>query len=482
MRIELQRLLGRVRHASLALGLSCAALAASAAAIEVINIDAPNLGFNDATAAAPVGGNAGTTLGEQRQIVFSFVADFWGRRLRSDVPIQVLATFDALECDAGGAVLGAAGAWNLIRDFPNAGRTGTWYPSALANKLAGVRIIASNDPFDSADIIAFFNGNLGKPGCLNGISFYLGLDGKAAPNQIDLLTTVLHEVGHGLGFQNFTDEATGEQLAGFPSIWDHLLLDPAQGRDWTQMNNQERVLSAITPRNLVWNGRAVERAAHRVLDRGTPELFVTGNGLNRFMAIGTASFGAQIDKRTLLARPMVLVAPHSGSPGAACTAFDSAGIRVVYGNVALIERGGCSFAVKTKHAQDAGAAAVIIIDNVPGSPPPELAGADDTIAIAAVRVTLEDGIALKAALAGAPRFVPPHAVLFENQLKLAGADYADRVFMFTPNPLRSGSSVSHFDTLAKPNLLMEPFATANQPIAVSAPKDLTLELLRDLGW
>jgi len=29
---------------------------------------------------------------------------------------------------------------------------------------------------------------------------------------------------------------------------------------------------------------------------------------------------------------------------------------------------------------------------------------------------------------------------------------------------------------------MEPFATPNQPIAVSPPKDLTLQLLLDIGW
>jgi len=68
------------------------------------------------------------------------------------------------------------------------------------------------------------------------------------------------------------------------------------------------------------------------------------------------------------------------------------------------------------------------------------------------------------------------------QLKLQGADYLQRVFMFTPNPAIAGSSVSHYDTLARPNLLMEPFATPNQAIAVSPPQDLTVQLLIDIGW
>jgi len=40
------------------------------------------------------------------------------------------------------------------------------------------------------------------------------------------------------------------------------------------MNDAERAASAITPRNLVWNGPNVHAAAPRVLDRGTPDLFV----------------------------------------------------------------------------------------------------------------------------------------------------------------------------------------------------------------
>jgi len=78
--------------------------------------------------------------------------------------------------------------------------------------------------------------------------------------------------------------------------------------------------------------------------------------------------------------------------------------------------------------------------------------------------------------------IGPIGVLFSNQLKLEGADFLDRVFLYTPNPNQPGSSVSHYDTLAKPNLLMEPFLTPNQPIAVSPPNDLTLQLLLDIGW
>ena len=485
-----ERFLQSCRVALAGAGLIVATTCAQAATINIINIDGPGVGFNDLTPATPIGGNAGVTVGEQRQIVFAFVAEFWGTRIRSDVPIQVLSTFDALNCTATSATLGAAGAYNIFRDFPNAKRTGTWYPSALANKLAAVALVADPDPFVSADIVAFFNGNLGQPGCLDGVSFYLGTDGKAPVTQIDLVTTVLHEFGHGLGFQTFTRGNTGLQLADdgplaerFPSIWDHLLLDPQQRKTWDVMTVDERKASALVPRNLVWNGQRVRRDAPRVLDRGTPELFVAGAGLAKFYPIGTAQFGPPFDKKTFISAELVHPVDQPDGRGLACVALDATNAAAIKGKVAVIDRGSCAFTVKVKNAQNAGAKAVIIADNAAGVPPPNLSGTDATITIPAVRVARDDGLEIKAALVNVvkPAF-GPFGVLFDNPFKLAGADYLNRVYLFTPNPYQPGSSVSHYDTLATPSLLMEPFATPNEKIAVSAPDDLTLELLRDIGW
>ena len=455
---------------------------ALAADIEIINASPPGIGLNDPTPAAPVGGNTGTTVGEQSLKVFERVAEIWGKKLRSDVPISVLTFYEPLDCDATSAVLGAAGTITIWRDFPNAPRANTWYPSALANKLAHTDLLAAPQPDGSeADIVAFFNSALGAPDCLAGSAFYLGLDGKAPTGQIDLLTTVLHEVGHGLGFQTFTDDATGEQIDNSPSVWDHLLLDPQRRKNWATMNDAERAASAITPRNLVWNGPAVHAAAPRVLDRGTPDLFVAGRDLNRFLLVGPAEFGPPLADRDVAAELVQLVDQPDGR-GLACTPLSPANAAKVRSKVVLIDRGSCSFTVKVKNAQIAGARAVLIADNAPGSPPFPLAGADPTITIPSLRITQDDGIALKAALAPNRPRIGPIAVLFNNVLKLAGADYFGRVYMYTPNPNSPGSSVSHYDFAATPNLLMEPFAEPNQPIAVSAPKDLTLELLKDIGW
>jgi len=61
---------------------------------------------------------------------------------------------------------------------------------------------------------------------------------------------------------------------------------------------------------------------------------------------------------------------------------------------------------------------------------------------------------------------------------LAGADASNRLLMYAPNPLESGSSVSHWDDSATPNLLMEPFINLD----LSSDVDLTRQLFEDIGW
>ena len=60
-----------------------------------------------------------------------------------------------------------------------------------------------------------------------------------------------------------------------------------------------------------------------------------------------------------------------------------------------------------------------------------------------------------------------------------GVDDDGRVLLYTPKPLDPGSSYSHFDTRASPDLLMEP---ALSPVLPFADVDLTDDALRDMGW
>src|SRR5262245_51875819 len=89
----------------------------AAADIIVVNDDALEEGFNDDDPRDPVGGNPGTTLGEQRLMAFQFAAGLMESVITSTVDIHVEATFDRLFCNTNGAVLGAAGAGAYFKDF-----------------------------------------------------------------------------------------------------------------------------------------------------------------------------------------------------------------------------------------------------------------------------------------------------------------------------------------------------------------------------
>jgi len=69
------------------------------------------------------------------------------------------------------------------------------------------------------------------------------------------------------------------------------------------------------------------------------------------------------------------------------------------GKIALIDRGTCSFTIKVKNAQLAGAKGAIVADNVPGEYPIIMGGTDNTIIIPAVMVSFETGDTLKQYLA-----------------------------------------------------------------------------------
>jgi len=64
----------------------------------------------------------------------------------------------------------------------------------------------------------------------------------------------------------------------------------------------------------------------------------------------------------------------------------------------------------------------------------------------------------------------------------AGADASGNPLLFAPNPVQLGSSISHWDTSAYPNQLMEPAINCNLTHSVNVPQDLTMEQLRDIGW
>jgi hypothetical protein len=453
-----------------------AASSSFAANVVILNGDDPGVGFNDTTPAAPVGGNPGTTLGQQRLNAMNYVAQIWGRTLTgTNQTIEVLAGFLPLGCEG---TLAGANAWQFSSNFANAPLRNTLYHAALANKLARFDIdVANNDPAPEAFAIA--NVELDRPDCLPGVSWYYGLDGNPPAGGEDFVRVMLHELGHGLGFATSTDEATGEYLRGLPHVWDHFIYDNTLNRTWTDMSVAERKTSALNNEQLVWKGFTTFVDAQRTL-RVQPQLdlFVTGaSQLNGLVLSAIPNFGLPPGSRR--GSGLIAFTADVGTPGDACTPFDAALANKVRGKIAIINRGDCAIVDKVLNAQNAGARGVVLTQNTPtffrfAFPFVR----DDTapIRIPAAMISQQDGATLRAS---AGTFT---TVSFLDFQRRAGTDLFGRVQLFAPTANIPGSSVSHWNVTATPNLLMEPFAVGDEAITLRAPADLTMSLFRDIGW
>lgn len=104
-----------------------------------------------------------------------------------------------------------------------------------------------------------------------------------------------------------------------------------------------------------------------------------------------ATFGPTLDT-TGVTGNVVFTSPADG-----CTAITNGS--QVSGNIALIDRGTCTFATKVKNAQLAGATGVIVANNV-SSGLPGMGGSDPTITIPSLGITQADGNTIKANLPG----------------------------------------------------------------------------------
>ena len=456
-----------VSAGSLALTLTLATPASQAATITIVDKDAAGEGFNDPTPVAPIGGNPGTTRGQQRLNVFNQAAAVWGGIIPSAVTIKVDANFDPMFCNATSAVLGSAGATGVIRDFTGAEFASTWYPVALAERQAGANLNGT-----ASEIQAQFNVTVDDNTCLGTANWYYGYDHNHGSN-IDLLAVVLHELGHGLGFVSFVDLSSG-QYAGYPSdphtdVFTRCLYDDTQAKLWDQLSAAQRAASAVNTGKLVWAGAAgVTHASDVLVDRRVVD--VEGPGITGNKESGTADFGPALTSTEITAQ-VVYVNDGVGTAGDGCeTPFANAA--QVSGKIALIDRGTCAFTTKTKDAQLNGAVAVVIANNTSGVV--FMAGTDPTITIPTVSISPSDGTALKTALASGTVIV----TLATAPPLLQGADDNNRPRMYAPNPLVVGSSVSHFDVAEDPDLLMEPVIT---PLLTSSV-DLTRYVFEDLGW
>jgi hypothetical protein len=153
-------------------------------------LEAQRTGHKSAAAAASRIEVNYTGFTPEAQAAFQYAVNIWQSLLTSPVTIRVQATWTPLAA----GVLGSAGTTALYTRIDGSTRSDVRYPVALAEKIAG-RELNNN----AADINAQFSSTF---------NWYLGTDAKPGAGQYDLVSVVLHELGHGLGFQAGTSYST----------------------------------------------------------------------------------------------------------------------------------------------------------------------------------------------------------------------------------------------------------------------------------
>jgi len=177
--------------------------------------------WTDATPVAPVGGNPGTTLGQQRQNALKYAVSQLTQTEQPPVPITIHACWAHLGGDANRAIIAHASPVTFLVDEPNFGGyvlplRYTWYAITEAVRLGGASqcglIGGPCGGTNNEEIEATFNEDIGTAGVIGAEPFYYGYTPAVGGGpSIDFVSVAMHEITHGLGFLGLAnvDDTTG---------------------------------------------------------------------------------------------------------------------------------------------------------------------------------------------------------------------------------------------------------------------------------
>ncbi len=179
----------------------------------------------------------------QAETAFQFAVTIWEHSIASDIPIRVQANFGPL----GPGVLGGASPNGFLQLTGPGIPANTLYPRALAESVLGTETTVGGQP--SIDISATFSSTA---------NFYFGLDANPPAGQIDFVSVVLHELGHGLGIVGFGRTTNGGtegaiRNSGFVSIWDQFITGTSNLPIITFPDPSSALLFQLTSNNLFCN-------------------------------------------------------------------------------------------------------------------------------------------------------------------------------------------------------------------------------------
>ncbi len=164
--------------------------------------------------------------------------DIWAANFKSSVVISVDASWGR---SSSWGVLGSARPGSFFSAFSGAPDSSLWYPSALANALAGKDLDRANP-----EIIIQVN---------SAAAWNTRGDGAPTGSEYDLQSVFLHELGHGLGFlsNDAYDPFFGLGSLDQPTPFD-AYLQTVDGRRLADLPTPSRELGVALTTSLVWSG------------------------------------------------------------------------------------------------------------------------------------------------------------------------------------------------------------------------------------
>ena len=164
--------------------------------------------------------------------------DTWAENFDSKVPIYIDATWGR---SSSFSVLGSARPGSYFANFSGAPDPSLWYPSALANALAGKDLDG-----DNPEMVITVNSLA---------SWYRGGSNGPSKSEYDLQSVILHEMAHGLGFLSTDsyDNFFGYGSIDQPTPYD-AYVQTGDGRRLSDLPSPSLELGEALTSKLVWSG------------------------------------------------------------------------------------------------------------------------------------------------------------------------------------------------------------------------------------
>lgn len=210
-----------------------------------------------------------TDFPDDAKKAFQEALSIWSGLIVSRVPIRIKASWVAL----AGNTLASSGATRVFKNFNGAVYKEVWYPVALAEAMSGTEL--NNSDFD-------INISLNK-----NILWSYDLTGRREAPKYDLMTVVLHEIGHGLGLtsslkltENLQQGQWGQ--SGTAYIYDMFVQNPAGSKliDTGVFGNPSTSLRTAMTANNVLYGLTLAKYKNNLPKIYSPATFREGGSIS----------------------------------------------------------------------------------------------------------------------------------------------------------------------------------------------------------